>query len=114
METLSSLAVLAIGLLLRLAIPITGTILLMYFLRKLDAHWQMEAKSVPLQVEKVECWNLKGCSDGQCKDCIGATSPLPCWQAFRQPNGYLQEKCISCEVFVNAPIPALQPETRSM
>jgi hypothetical protein len=114
METLTSLLAIVTGLLLRLAIPIAGTVLLIYVLRKLDAHWQAESELAPVLAEKVECWKLKGCSDEQRKNCIGAASPLPCWQVHRQPNGYLQEKCIACEVFVNAPIPALKTETRRM
>lgn len=112
METLTSLLAILTGLLLRFAIPILGTILLIYILRKLDAHWQAEAERMPLPVEKVECWKLKGCSEQQRESCSAAASPLPCWQTHRQPNGYLQEKCISCEVFINAPIPALKIEPR--
>jgi len=114
METLTSLLAIITGLLLRLAIPIAGTILLVYFLRKLDGHWQAEARLAPMPAEKVECWKIKGCSDEQRKNCIGAASSLPCWQVQRQPNGYLHEKCISCEVFINAPIPVIKPEPRRM
>lgn len=114
METLTSLLAIVTGLLVRLAIPIAGTILLIYFLRKLDTHWPAEGEPAPAHIEKVECWKIKGCSEEQRKDCIGAVSPLPCWQAYRQSNGYLQEKCISCEVFVNAPLPALKTEPRRM
>jgi hypothetical protein len=114
METLTSLLTLIFGLLLRLAIPLFGTLVLVYLLRKLDAHWQTEADLAPLPAEKVECWKIKGCSEDQRKNCIGAVSNLPCWQAYRQPNGYLREDCISCEVFVNAPISALKTEPRRM
>jgi hypothetical protein len=114
METFTSLLIVIAGLLLRLAIPIAGTILLVYFLRKLDAHWQAEANLQTIPIEKVECWKIKGCSEEQRKNCVGATSPLPCWQAHRQSNGYLQEKCISCDVFINAPVPALKIEPRRM
>ena len=114
MENLTSLFAILTGLLLRLALPIAGTVLLVYILRKLDAHWQAEAELVPAPSEKVECWKIKGCSEEQCRNCIGAASPLPCWQVHRLPNGYLQEKCISCEVFINAPIPALTTEPRRM
>ncbi|HMB23828.1 MAG: hypothetical protein ACM33V_12205 [Chloroflexota bacterium] len=103
METFTSFLVVLAGLLLRLAIPIAGTIVLVYFLRKLDAHWQTEAQQPALQ--KAECWKEKGCSEGQRKNCAAASSPLPCWQCLRQPNGYLQEKCLSCNVFAKAPIP---------
>jgi len=114
METLASIVTIIAGLLLRFAIPIAGTLILVYLLRKLDAHWQAEAELTPIAIEKVECWKVKGCSEGQRKNCIGSSSPLPCWQAYRQPNGYLQEKCISCEVFTNAPIPTLKIEPRRM
>jgi hypothetical protein len=114
METLTSFLAILAGFLLRLAIPIAGTILLVYFLRKLDAHWQVEAQSLPQTTQKVECCKVKGCSPEQRENCAAASAPLPCWQVFRQPNGYLQEKCISCEVFINAPIPALKPEPRSL
>ncbi|HEY3476187.1 MAG TPA: hypothetical protein VGK56_16350 [Anaerolineales bacterium] len=114
METLTSLLAVLTGLFLRLAIPIVGTILLIYFLRKLDAHWQTEAELTPVPVEKIECWKIQDCSPEQRKNCIGAASNLPCWQVYRQPNGYLQEKCISCDVFIKAPIPALKIEPRRM
>ena len=114
METFTSALTIIIGLLLRLAIPIVGTLILIYFLRKLDAHWQAEANLAPVGIEKVECWKVKGCSEEQRKQCTGATSPLPCWQVYRQPNGYLQEKCISCEVFSQSPTPALKIKPRRM
>ena len=114
METLTSILTILAGLFLRLALPIVGTIILVYLLGKLDAHWQAEAELTPVTIEKVECWKVKGCSEKQRKNCVGAATPLPCWQVHRQPNGYLQEKCISCEVFINAPIPALKIEPRRM
>ncbi|RPI91018.1 MAG: hypothetical protein EHM40_16905 [Chloroflexi bacterium] len=114
METISSFLAILTGLLVRLAIPISGTVILIYFLRKLDAHWQAQAK-LPLPVaQKAECWKVKGCSSAKKKSCVAASSPLPCWQVFRQPNGYLQEECISCQVFVDAPLPALKVEPRRM
>jgi hypothetical protein len=114
MDALTSFLAILAGLLLRLAIPIAGTGVLIYFLRKLDAHWQAEANLSPVSAQKVECWNTKGCPPEQRKNCMAASSPLPCWQVFRQPNGYLQQKCISCKVFVNAPVPALKTEPRRM
>ena len=114
MDAITSLLAIITGLLLRLALPIVGTGILIYFLRKLDAHWQAEAQLAPAPVQKVECWRIKGCLPKQRQNCIAATSPLPCWQVFRQPNGYMNEKCISCEVFTNAPIPTLKIEPRRM
>jgi hypothetical protein len=113
METITSLLVILAGFLLRLVVPIVGTVLLVYFLRKLDANWQIEAQ-LPQTLAKVECWKAKGCSPEQQKHCVAASSPLPCWQVFRQPNGYLREDCISCDVFRNAPTPKLITEPRRM
>jgi hypothetical protein len=114
MENLNTFLAILTGLLLRLAIPILGTLILVYFLRKLDAHWQTEAEHLPVTIEKVECWKVNGCSEEQRKNCVAASSPLPCWQVYRRPNGYLQEKCIACKVFTNAPRPTLKIETRRM
>jgi hypothetical protein len=114
METLTSFFAILIGLLLRLAIPIAGTVILVYFLRKLDAHWQAEAQLPHPSIQKAECWKIKGCSSAHRKDCPAASSALPCWQVYRKPNGYLQEQCISCEVFIDAPLPALKTEPRRM
>jgi hypothetical protein len=102
------------GLLLRLAIPIAGTCILIYFLRKLDAHWQAEAQLPSKPALKAECWNIRACPPAEREHCAATSSPLPCWQVFRHPNGYLQEECISCEVFINAPTPALKTEPRRM
>lgn len=114
METITSLLAVIAGLLLRLALPIIGTAILIYFLRKLDAHWQEEAQLAPVSLQKVECWKIKGCSPEQKKKCVAASSPLPCWQVYRLPNGYLREECISCKVFVDAPLPTLKFEPRRM
>ena len=105
METISSLLFLLAGLLVRLAIPIAVTAVLIYGLRKLDTRWQSEAQR-PVPVEKPECWKVKGCTPEEIKNCIAGQSPLPCWQVYRLPNGYLRDECISCEVFRQAPIPA--------
>jgi hypothetical protein len=113
METITSLLAILGGLLLRLAIPVTITAGLITLLRKLDARWQVEAQ-LPVLVEKPECWKIKGCPPEQAKNCIGASSPLPCWQAYRLPNGYLREECLSCKVFMDAPMPALNIAPRRM
>ena len=105
MEALMSLLAVLTGLLVRLAIPIIVTTILIYFLRKLDSRWQVEAQ-LPVAVEKLRCWEIKGCTPDQMKDCTAGQSSLPCWQVYRLPNGYLRDECISCEVFHEAPVPA--------
>lgn len=114
MENITSFLAILAGLLVRLAIPIAGTAILVYFLRRLDSHWQAEAERTPVPVQKSECWKMKGCSPAQRKNCPAASSSLPCWQVFRRPNGYLQESCIACQVFANAPTPTLKIEPRRM
>jgi hypothetical protein len=114
METIVSLFAVIAGLLLRLALPILGTAILIYFLRKLDAHWQKEAQLAPVPIQKAKCWKIKSCTPEQQKNCPAAASPQPCWQVYRLPNGYLREKCISCDVFIDAPTPTLKIEPRRM
>jgi hypothetical protein len=114
METITSFLAVLIGVLLRLAIPIIGTAMLIYFLRKLDSRWQTEAQLQPVPVQNSECWKIKGCSAQEQKNCLAKTSSLPCWQIYRLPNGYLREECLSCKVFIDAPIPALRTEPRRM
>jgi len=114
MDTLVSFFYLIIGLLLRLAIPITATLFVVYILRRLDKRWQAEAALAPVHVEKPECWKINGCPPEQVKNCAAANSPLPCWQVKRLPNGYLKEDCLSCPVFIAAPVPTLTIEPRSL
>lgn len=104
----SSTAALAIlvGLIVRWGIPLLVTSLVVLALRRLDARWQAEADSSPLKVEKPRCWQTQGCSPTKRKACAGYKSPLPCWQVFRLPSGYLNEKCLGCRVFAQAPLPA--------
>ena len=114
METIISFLIILGGMIFRLAVPILGTILLISFLRRLDNRWQAEAELQSMAIEKPECWKIKGCDPAQVSQCQGASSPLPCWQAYRQPNGYLNEECLSCTVFTEAPVPALKIEPRRM
>jgi hypothetical protein len=114
MNTLAPIFYLLVGLLLRLAIPIAATLLVIYLLRRLDKRWQAEAQIEPVQVEKPECWKIKGCPPEQVKNCTAAKASLPCWQAKRLPNGYLKEDCLSCPVFIQAPVPALTITPRSL
>ena len=114
METLISFLYLLAGLILRLAIPIAATIILVFFLRKLDKRWQIEAELNPQVVEKPECWSINGCTPEQTGNCAAYTSKLPCWQVYRLPNGYLHEECLSCQVFTEAPLPTLNTEPRRL
>lgn len=112
MENLISLLIVIAGLLIRLAIPIALTAVLIFFLRKLDAHWQAEAEVLQSALPDVECWKIKNCNTEQRDACVTYQATLPCWQAKRLPNGYLREECLSCEIFTTAPMPALKTEPR--
>lgn len=104
-QTTAALAVI-LGLLVRLALPILVTALVIAFLRQLDARWQSEARYAPLKVEKPQCWKIKECTPAQRKVCPAFKSPMPCWQVFRLPNGYFREKCLTCDVLAMAPLPS--------
>ena len=114
METLVSFLYIIVGLLLRLAIPILGTLLLVYILRKLDARWQAEALLHQQSTENFECWKINGLSPQHADKPESYKSDVPCWQANRLPNGYLRDECLSCQVFTEAPIPTLKPEPRRL
>jgi hypothetical protein len=114
METLLSILYVIAGFVLRLAIPIVGTIMVVLILRKLDARWQTEAASQPVPGEKPDCWKIRGGENKSAEDHPVAESSLPCWQVYRLPNGYLNEECISCKVFTEAPVPALHVEPRRL
>jgi len=104
MDTNYSLLTILIGLAVRLALPIVVTMIAVYFLRKLDAHWQKQAEyELAHPVEETETWDLKNCPIEKRSTQPAATSSVPCWQTHRLPNGYLNDECLSCEVFHDAP-----------
>jgi hypothetical protein len=103
METITSLLAILGGLLLRLAIPVTITAGLITLLRKLDARWQVEAQ-LPVLVENRNAGRSKAVRLNRSKT-ASASSPLPCWQAYRLPNGYLREECLSCQSLWTHPCP---------
>lgn len=105
---LPSTAALAVimGVVVRLALPFLVTAIVIVLLRRLDAHWQSEARYAPITVEKPECWKVRDCAPEQRKGCPAVKSPLPCWQVFRSANGYLREQCLTCDVLARAPLPS--------
>src|SRR5574338_1652277 len=107
MESWTTFLALVAGLVLRLVIPIGITCVVIYFLRKLDNRWQAQASQQTTNVSKPECWKIRDCPPEQRNHCVGHSSPLPCWQAFRLPSGHLREECLSCKVFRDAPVPSI-------
>ena len=109
MEALNTLITFAIGLTIRLGIPIALTALLIFILRRLDERWQAQVKeeqpAAPL-ARNTGCWNVKQCSSEQRANCDAYAHPeIPCWQYFRGKDGTLRESCLGCDVFLKAPAP---------
>jgi hypothetical protein len=106
MEHIHDLLPVLLGMTARLMIPILVTVIAVYFLRRLDARWEKDARNLPARVQKPACWESKDCPPENSRACIGRTSPLPCWQARRTANGRLREACLGCAVLIKAPAPA--------
>jgi hypothetical protein len=100
---------LLLGVLLRLGLPLAVTAWAVWVLRRLDARWQAEAKSIrmPLPAAPVPCWDVRRCSAERRAACPAYARPdTPCWQVFRDPQGRLKDDCLDCEVFRGAPVPS--------
>jgi hypothetical protein len=108
METLTFI----LGMALRIGIPVGVTAFLVWLFHCLDARWQNQAEQegVPTGqnlAANLGCWNINQCSPEGRKTCKAFAHPeAPCWQVFRSGNGNLQEKCLKCRVFKEAPVPA--------
>ncbi len=109
MEALNTLVTIAVGLTIRLGVPIALTALLIFVLRRLDERWQAQAREERLAVplaRNTGCWDVKKCSAEQRARCSAYAHPdSPCWQHFRSETGALRESCLGCDVFLKAPIP---------
>jgi hypothetical protein len=107
MENVNALLVFLTGVFVRVALPSALTLLVIYFLRRLDLSWQAEARAQRrLQPEKPACWEIIQCSRTRRAGCPAFVSPEPCWQVHRLPSGYLRDDCLTCEVLRSAPAPA--------
>lgn len=113
MENFGTSVMVILGLLVRIGIPVAVTIFVVGWLRHLDAHWQEQA-DLELTALGVKyrmpanrgCWKINACSSESTAGCKAYAHPeMPCWQVFRGQNGALQEKCIGCKVFKEAPVP---------
>lgn len=109
MDALTSILVFIAGLLIRFAIPVALTVLFILLLRRLDERWQEEAKPrlKLAQAKNPGCWMAMNCTEENRRNCSAyAHSEVPCWQHFREKNnGLLQERCLGCKVFNEAPVP---------
>lgn len=109
MDTLNTILVVLTGTVLRLAVPLALTVLVVLVLRRLDARWQAEAEQERhlLVKEEMPCWKDAGISMDEIKARLAAGEEIPCWQSRRLPNGHLRESCLNCEVFHETPVPVV-------
>ncbi len=113
METLFHIGAILFGFLLRLGIPLGVTMLLGWVLRRLDTQWQREgqmlrpaAKASEEDLLSIPCWQIRDCPAALREACPAyQQSETPCWELLRDPDGRLQQKCLSCQVFLAAPMP---------
>jgi hypothetical protein len=109
MDTVNVVLIFLTGVVLRLAIPIAITLAFIWALRRLDERWQAEAKpdTELVQVKNPGCWKINKCTPEMRARCNAYAHPeTPCWQYFREQNhGHLQERCLGCKVFKEAPAP---------
>ena len=93
MDWLTTVLAMILGLLLRVAIPIAATILLVIVLKWLDERWKREADLEGAAVEQpgnIGCWDVKNCPSEQLAKCRAYANPdTPCWQVFREDSGKL-------------------------
>jgi hypothetical protein len=102
---------------LRLGVPLLIILAVGYWLRRLDAKWQAEARAQaeanesqkaeanepeiePFRIIKEPCWLLKKCSETIYTQCPAYQHPdLPCWLARYQATGRLPAGCPYCQIF---------------
>jgi hypothetical protein len=111
-ELLTFLGVI-LAFLLRIGLPAGITMLIAWWLHKLDERWQEEARELkktgevdwfPLSI-RAPCWQLLNCPPETRQKCPAyANLDIPCWQAFRDSRGWLLERCYACPVFREAPV----------
>jgi hypothetical protein len=110
MDWIDVTATLVIGLLIRVGIPVGLTALVIFWLRKMDEGWKREAQvQRPETIEIIKnigCWEINNCPAEQRAGCVAFNQQeTPCWQHFRNGNGSLRERCLTCQVFRKSPVP---------
>jgi len=104
MPSLEHILSLIAGLLIRIGLPVTVSLGILYALKKLDKKWQKEQLSLPVIASGYEaCWKVKNCPEDQRKACPAFQNPeVPCWQTFKATTGLLKDTCLDCGVFRNS------------
>lgn len=110
MDWLTTSWAIVLGLLIRILVPILVTIIMVYLLKRLDERWKRSADedgTSKVRAENIGCWKFKKCPPELRALCEAYGNPdQPCWQVFRREDGMLRERCLGCDIFKHAPIPA--------
>lgn len=110
MDWLTPSLAIVLGVLLRITIPIAVTIILVIVFKRLDERWKKAADSdgpATVQAKNVGCWEINKCPAELRAQCEAYANPdIPCWQVFREDDGMLRERCLGCDIFKHAPVPA--------
>ena len=84
-----------------------------WFFSRLDTRWKAESlRTQELSTTispalKTPCWQLIDCPPEQREDCPAYQyQNVSCWEHFRSADELLDEKCIDCQVFLRALVPA--------
>lgn len=127
MEVLMDVLVILGMFLLRLGLPLALVLAVGYWLRRLDARWEAEARrqrpvvtpeplptvwpvGMPavwatgpagaVDVFGLPCWQLRGCDPTRREQCPAYQQPDgPCWLARSEAEGALPAACATCLIF---------------
>ena len=113
MEWLDTFYYMILGLVLRFAIPISITGLIIIWLRWLDGRWQEEAEkyirlvgNVSFWEGRTPCWDAKNCSPERRNSCPAyQNGQKACWQVLSEQDGRLKDECLGCNVFLDTAAP---------
>ncbi len=128
MEVLIDVLVIIGMFLLRLGLPLALVLAVGWWLRRLDARWEAEARrqrpsvmaeppspvwptdkpsgwpvglTGAVDVFGLPCWHLRGCDRTRRESCPAYRQPdLPCWLARSEAEGALPAGCATCLIFV--------------
>jgi hypothetical protein len=113
MESAGEIFAVLVGWLLRIGLPLAVTVLVVWWMRRMDERWKAQAEreqalaGVRVQARNTGCWDVHQCPPERRAACPAYADPdRPCWQVFRQADGRLRERCLLCSVFRRAPVPA--------
>ena len=103
MNETSVIIYLAFGLILRIGVPVGLTLLLGWFVHRLDARWQAEAKETKktlIELKRLEpvppCWEYMNCPPSIRDNCpVYGQTEISCWEYFNS-NGAIRSSCQEC------------------